>query len=165
MANKPGTSTGDVAGVERTMRQCDTLLKFLDDRLRPDKCQPNESDDVRAVKVPKDERTIIEELRVHNEALREHICELLEECDSQHHLVEGFRTENATLRDRVAQLERSLCAGVDELDHQGPLPLDMNVDDLASLPLAPLEMPHFDYDSLVTCKANADDKLEREKTS
>ena len=164
MTDKPGTSTNDnVACVERTMRQCDTLLKFLDDRLGPDKCQPNESDNVCAVKVPKDERTIIEELQVHNEALREHICELLKECDSQHHLVERFRTENATLRDRVAQLERR--AAVDELDHQGPLPLDMNVDDLASLPLAPLEIPHFDYDSLVPRKANADDKLKGEKMS
>ena len=153
---KPENSRYNGQFVQTTMHECDTLLHFLDDRLGTNKPTPKECGDTSAV---------IEELQVDNEALREHICELVKECESQHHLVEYFQTENAKLRDRVAQLERTNLHHVDEFDHKVALPLDMNVDDLASLPLAPLEMPHFDFDSLTPRKVDMDGQSEQDKAT
>ena len=129
----------------------DTLLQFLDDRMGTQRPPPKEPD----------LSVIIKQLRVNNTALQERVTELSKESDSQRHLVEQLRTENASLRDRIARLERTNLNS--EFEHQvSPLPLDMNVDDLASLPLAPLEMPHFDFDSLTPRKLAPDGRSEQD---
>jgi len=129
----------------------DTLLQFLDDRMGTQRPPPKESDLT----------VVIKQLRVNNTALRERVCELSKESDSQRHLVEQLRTENALLRDRITRLERTNLHS--DFERQvSPLPLDMNVDDLASLPLAPLEMPHFDFDSLTPRKVASDGRSEQE---
>ncbi|KAI0232094.1 hypothetical protein LSAT2_017595 [Lamellibrachia satsuma] len=65
----------------------------------------------------------------------------------------------APIRDAIRvyiQLERTNLHCVAAFDRKVALHLDMNVDDLASLLLAPLEMPHFDFDSLTPRKVDTD---------
>ncbi len=153
--------------VEKTLDDCDSLLIFLNKRgrkveqppsLSPVKCTLDSEANSEG-RLPKSDADVIEELRVHNEALRAHVLDLLDETqenDRQIHYyrreLDHMRSENQRLRDRLNSLEPTTPdAAMDdhELDtdayYSFPVGMPPNLDHLPSLELPPLEMPKFDF--------------------
>ncbi len=163
-AKEPGEAL-DTGDVYRTMEECDSLLAFLRDRASG---RFNEEDkDIQptkrpGVKAPKDDKTIIEELRVHNDALRGHILELLRENEGYYTELLALRKENAELHAQLhgdqagdlhqetnepsALLVESTDSEKSEKYFPNPDRIDINI--LPTMELPPLEMPKFDFDSL-----------------
>ncbi len=179
---------GDTA-VFRTMEECDSLLTFLRNRAA---MQGRSVDQPAAVfrrgericetgtKAPKHDATIIEELRMHNDALRTHILDLLRENDDlrmQLDSVQNVKTEQihskgtqenlqnvkgnpespeGNLPVNLALLEEEIQNSVlmaessesEKSEKYYPHPDRMDINNLPSLQLPPLEMPKFDFDSL-----------------
>ena len=134
--------------VYRTIEDCDTLLHFLNDRKTG---TGNDHIDNRfiasytvGIKVDKDDRTIIEELRVHNEMLQEQILQLLQEVEDERRKnraeVDVLLADNRNLRQEVARLKG--CSEATGNPWTSSEPFD------AGLDLPPLEMPKFDFDVL-----------------
>ena len=88
------------SSVYRTMEECDSLLAFLRNRSSGRNIDQNAMyvekphGKIGGIKNPKDDKTIIEELRVHNEALRSHILELLRENEGYYKELQSLRKEN-----------------------------------------------------------------------
>ena len=142
--------------VHRTMQECDSLLQFLNDRsgmsigarYKAPGARNNASTMIRsAVKVPKGEKEIIEELEIQNEYLRQHIENLLDENQLQKSEVEMLRAENQQLITRNRELQNQLPPSElsESTEEYGPIPKGMTLDDLPSMELPPLEMPTFDF--------------------
>ena len=147
--------------VFRTMEDCDSLLAFLRNRTAGQNVEnvlQNEKTQTRTgtagIKKPKDDKTIIEELRMHNEALRLHILELLRENEGYYKELKTLRKENVELftsrnnkgKQDGSILEESTDSEKSEKYYPNPNRIDIN--DIPSMELPPLEMPTFDFDSL-----------------
>ncbi len=145
--------------VYRTMQECDSLLKFLKNRQTGQNAETHPPSALRTgVKTPKDDKTIIEELRMHNEALRGHILELLRENEGYWKELQLLRQENVKLHLKSESVdldgtvdESSTLAESTESEKSEkyyPNPHRMDINDLPGMELPPLEMPTFDFDSL-----------------
>lgn len=137
----------------QTMEQCDNLLDFLESRtgegvsgFRSHQGAAYQS----GIKIQKDEKQIIEELRLHNESLQGHVLTLLQECETSKDEIERLRSENRQLRHDVTRHDVTC----HDRDHwmmtstevkQRFLDDELQID-LRSLELPPLEMPKFDFD-------------------
>lgn len=141
----------DYDGVYRTMHECDSLLQFLTERHSIDPAVTAASEN--AHRSPKDDSTIIEELRLHNSALRQHIVDLLRDIETQGSDLEHYKMENARLHARVHDVERraKMSDSADsEFEYSLPQAVRMKLADFSSLELPPLEMPKFDLAILKT---------------
>lgn len=150
-ANGVAEKTSDIMSerLYTTMEQCDTLLCYLEGRT----VELNASEArfhkhlkpfyQSGVKIQKDDKQIIEELRVHNESLQNHILSLLQER-------EQFKTEVDRLRSKNEKLSQDLAHHKDRWITKSPDNLYLNEPGLQldSLDLPPLEMPKFDFDIL-----------------
>ena len=126
-----------------TMEQCDTLLCYLEGRTEARFRKNHKPLYQLGVKIQKDEQQIIEELRVHNESLQNHILSLLKEREQFKIEVDRLRSENERLcRDRARLDSRWVTSS------SHPLYLNEPGLQLGSLELPPLEMPKFDFDVL-----------------
>lgn len=107
------------------MEEADSLLGMLvmrdDELLETEGSTKSESEVIIGKKIPKDDCTVIEELRTLNTQLRSLITQLLSQLDASERQVE-------TLRARLK---------VYEDDYPNPLP-----------ELPPLEMPQFDFSAV-----------------
>ena len=126
--------------VYRTMEETDSLLTFLKKRADGSTDgHPKNPLLKSASKIPKDEKQIVEELRIHNEALRNHVLQLLRELDER-------QRENANLRERLRiHEEKKYMANSYDSETYFSVPISSGID-LPDLP--PLEMPTFDFNSL-----------------
>lgn len=150
--------------VHRTMEECDSLLAFLRKRSEAGgkSLDPLASIVQKALKSPKDDKTIIEELRVHNDALRFHVLSLLEENEEYEQQIRVLELENDNLRGTSSNLWTSpedtsrlspkmASSGLiessesDKSEKYYPNPNRIDVNDLPKLP--PLEKPQFDMES------------------
>ena len=145
------------------MEECDSLLAFLRRRAQemgrsieePGTLSitqlPETSVIESGVKTPKDDKTIIEELRVYNDALRYHILDLLKQTEEQAGVVNQLREENTQLKLKLNSTDsKSGTALAESSDSEKsekyyPNPANINIDDLPSLELPPLEVPTFDF--------------------
>ena len=145
--------------VYRTMEECDSLLSFLKNRAagrymeNTINLETFQKTTVGGIKNPKDDKTIIEELRMHNEALRTHILELLRENEGYYKELQTLRKENVELhksRNDGGKRDSFLTESTDseKSEKYYPNPHRIDINDLPSLELPPLEMPTFDFDSL-----------------
>ena len=145
-------------GVYRTMKECDSLLQFLSHRqsLGYRSLVPPNSSSAYASnngsKSPKDDKVIIEELKMHNDALRQHVLDMLRDLETQAKDLDHYKSENGRLHARLRDMEKMNKSQMTEsadsdLEYQLPMHVRMNLDDLTSLELPPLEMPKFDLDS------------------
>ena len=147
--------------VYRTMEKCDSLIAFLKNRAAGQNVENNSYNekgharaDITGIKTPKDDKTIIEVLRIHNDALRLHILELLRENEGYCKELQTLRKENVELftsrnsrgRQDGSILEESTDSEKSEKYYPNPNRIDIN--DIPSMELPPLEMPTFDFDSL-----------------
>lgn len=134
--------------VYNTMEECDSLLQFLNERHKVAGKIPPHQLYSSAIKVPKDELQMVEELRLHNEALRAHILDLLKECEEHRANRLHLENENKMLKYKLEKLQRRDSSTSQESseqeEHVAP-PSDINPDAIPDLP--PLEMPQFDFDS------------------
>ncbi len=148
--------------IYRTMEECDSLLLFLKKRAITAGKNMDELDAVcggsgeyskklftSAAMVPTDDKLLIEELTMHNEALRFHILDLLKECEES-------KRDNQDLRDKIHRLEAVVMCDSGEEEKVYPLLSKLSLDDLPSIELPPLEMPKFDFDSF---KIRSDEQL------
>lgn len=173
----------------RTIQECDSLLAFLNNRHSLDYKSYEQARSMKPPSAqtplakrhigPKDSAQIIEELRIHNDALRRHILDCLHDQDALEAELAHARDQNARLRERVRQLEgkdmdeseagntnissnpsrRQMMTQSMEADLEyEPATLRMNLDDLASMDLPPLEMPKFDMDALTLTSSQSDDE-------
>lgn len=131
----------------RTMAETDSLLQYLANRHygnyslkdlnkhKENSLRQKTMDEIiaEAVKSPKEEKTIIEELRIHNEELRKHISIILKE-------LETCEAEKSQLAHKLEQYEHAQALYLDNVDAE-----EFN---LPSLDLPPLEMPHFDFETV-----------------
>lgn len=115
----------------------------------------------------KSDTVIIEELRVHNDALRAHILDLLNEAeeyqrqeDYTRREMDYLRGDNRRLKERLHRLENnapgasgSPLATTSDTFYSFPVGMALNLDNLPSLELPPLEVPKFDFNTL---KPNGD---------
>ncbi len=180
MTNQNAGTIEDVDGdtaVFKTMEECDSLLAFLRNRAA---MQGRNVNQPAGTKAPKHEATIIEELRMHNDALRAHILDLLQENEElRMHLNSVQRDETkkshsksppedlqypkrnpespeGNLPVNLALLEEEIQNSVlmaessesEKSEKYYPHPDRMDINNLPSLQLPPLEMPKFDFDSL-----------------
>ena len=162
---RPDMETVDEAGlIYRTMDECDSLLQLLNHRASemksPAKPTNPQTDTTRentsqakltgsnGIKIPKDDKVVIQELRVHNGALQNHIVELLKECEYQQRQLAHYRRENDELKERLNQIQKPFMEESTDSEKYYPIPVGMNVHDLPSLELPPLEMPEFDFSTL-----------------
>ena len=141
----------------RTMEECDSLLQMLNHRGHEDeKSNGEKKGDVtprqqtNGTKVPKDDKVIIEELRMHNIALCTHIVDLLKEIEQNKRQMQHYKSENDELKDKLNRHDTSYNMMEDSTDSEKyyPVPVGMNLHDLPSLELPPLEMPKFDFSAL-----------------
>ena len=146
--------------VFRTMEECDSLLSFLKNRaagrymentIYPETFQNKTM--IGGIKNRKDDKTIIEELRMHNDALRTHILELLRENEGYYKELQTLRKENVELhksRNNGGKRDSFLTESTDseKSEKYYPNPHRIDINDLPSLELPPLEMPTFDFNSL-----------------
>ena len=163
IANGKPDGANEVDGqllVYQTMEECDSLLSFLKNRaagrhmentIYPETFQNKTM--IGGIKNPKDDKTIIEELRMHNEALRTHILELLRENEGYYKELQTLRKENVQLhisRNDGGEHDSVLTESTDseKSEKYYPNPHRIDINDLPSLELPPLEMPTFDFDSL-----------------
>ncbi|ELU07009.1 hypothetical protein CAPTEDRAFT_224970 [Capitella teleta] len=178
-----------MTSVHRTIEECDSLLQFLNDRAtaagrtyhQPDTLKillTHNNYDVHGTKIPKDDQLIIEELRLHNVALRSHITDLLTESDENRIQMKNYeqelnqyRQENYELKEKVLKYQRAAQRNrhriTDEYEMEKsvegqnyPFPSCMNLDDLPGLKLPPLEMPEFDFDSLKIASSDQIDETD-----
>ncbi|XP_041364662.1 nuclear receptor-binding factor 2-like [Gigantopelta aegis] len=109
----------------KTLTETDSLLNFL--ALRKQSLSLAYQRDTQPkpefVKIPKDDKTVIEELRIHNDELRRCIRQLLEE-------VEDLRKENRVLPSQMDKKEQSGQIG----------------EEFLTFDLPPLEMPTLNLD-------------------
>ena len=138
----------------RTIHECDSLLAFLNNRHSMDYKSLHEVKPAKK-RLIKDDSQIIEELRIHNDALRRHILDLLHDRDVAESDLQYYKQENQRQRERIQELENTNRSNMtqstsmdSDLEYQMPAALKMNLDDLASMDLPPLEMPKFDFDGL-----------------
>ena len=133
------------ASYYRIMEETDTLVQFLIKRNRSQSGQlkaplcpvgPVEgATGSNMSKLPKDDKQMIEELQMHNEDLRKHVCNLLKE-------VESYQEENEALRLKVEKLEKELSRA--HCEKQTPNEFERFVDEA----LPPLETPDFNFEGL-----------------
>ncbi|XP_064631184.1 nuclear receptor-binding factor 2-like [Lineus longissimus] len=131
-----------------TMAETDSLLQFMGSRPHRSasayqkmikKLSSNEDSSRTGSKVPKDDKQVIEELRIHNVELRKHLERTLNELDSS-------RQECRLLKDRLKSIEDKPLSDSSEGSETfcAVRSTDM-LEDLPSLELPPLEMPKFDF--------------------
>ena len=156
------TGTNSVA---RTIRECDTLLHFLNQRpsldYRSYSLMHTATGTTAPARAMKDDAQIIEELRIHNDALRKHVIDLLQEKETQDRDLQHYKAENNRLHARLRDMEKMknsrMSDSIDsELEYQVPPTMRMNLDDLSSLDLPPLEMPKFDIDAMQNSESKPD---------
>lgn len=144
-ANGVAEKTPDIMSerLYTTMEQCDTLLCYLEGRTEARFHKHHKPFYQSGVKIQKDDKQIIEELRVHNESLQNHILSLLQER-------EQFKAEVDRLRSKNEKLSQDLARHNDRWVTNSSDPLYLNDPGLQldSLDLPPLEMPKFDFDLL-----------------
>lgn len=141
----------------QTMEQCDNLLDFLESRTGEGVVSGGRFRSLQGaayqsgIKIQKDEKQIIEELRLHNESLQGHVLTLLQECETSKDEIDRLRSENRQLRHDVTRHDVTR-HGRDqwmmtstEVQQQRFLDDELQID-LRSLELPPLEMPKFDFD-------------------
>lgn len=147
---KPPQTEDAAERLYQTMEQCDSLLCYLNQRTKTSEKgfhlgnipKPYHS----AIKIKKDDKEVIEELRLHNESLRTHILSLLQECDMLKAESERMHSENKRLKQDLARRHdyRTSTLSYETKSHfNNQLHLD-----LGSLELPPLEIPKFDFDLL-----------------
>ncbi|KAI8512658.1 nuclear receptor binding factor [Branchiostoma belcheri] len=138
----------------------DSLLQFLNKGGRRDKFSSSVH---AATKAPKNAEEKMEELKTSNRQLQEHVSSLLQELEKTKHELHAARSENRQLRRTVdiltTQIERYVAedrrrAGQDLSVSIRPAfsASDSSFDEQISPPseippLAPLEIPDFDFDS------------------
>ncbi|XP_013383158.1 nuclear receptor-binding factor 2 [Lingula anatina] len=137
----------------KTMEETDSLLFFLHNRaislgMDSPRPWPNRHLIQTAVKAPKDDKMIIEELKTHNLALRSHIEQLLGENANLHEELNNIKKENEELKTNNHIKPVYVDDENDEEERFYSIPPHMNLSDLPSLELPPLEMPLFDFDSI-----------------
>ncbi|CAH1784781.1 unnamed protein product, partial [Owenia fusiformis] len=143
--------------IYKDLEETDSLLQFLQTRAlaqaQGDRLPSIETHTKRtkdeiiqsAVKSPKTESEIIEELHINNQSLRGQVLELLKELEEKDKEVTRLQNENSALRKRTNDKEDKDSDSEKENFYSMPL----NLDDLPSLPeLPPLEMPTFDFDTV-----------------
>lgn len=108
--------------IYRTIEEQDSLLSLI-----------SLPDDIQTFKHPKDNNTVIEELRTANSQLRSLVESLLGQLEAKEQEV---RQLTQRLQARSADSNDEMCPGEGHSLRLAPLP-----------PLAPLEMPLFDFNS------------------
>lgn len=171
--NMPNGKQGTIDEVDgqlsvyRTMEECDSLLTFLRNRAAGHNGEnttyseiANQKPSPIGTKNPKDDKTIIEELRMHNEALRAHILDLLRENEGYYKELQILRKENVEFHISQSGKNKQQSPGVhsssmladstdsDKSEKYYPNPNRLDINDIPSMELPPLEMPTFDFDSL-----------------
>jgi len=146
--------------VMQTMEECNSLLHILD--ARAEERQITSGVDyfttagmARGCKYNKHADMVLEELRIHNDALRAHVMQLLTECEDKDLKIARLMDENHRLRqpstensDVLQECNRPAYEAEAEIPEQPlPTPKDIKLDDVPNLPLAPLEKPDFDFTS------------------
>lgn len=141
------------------MGRCDTLIQYLAGR---NSGANSPSPTMEAIydkgltnpphKIPKVDKEVIEELKMHNESLQDYVLQLLQEVDFQKSENDRLRKENADIKKQIENL-RNLSLDDSCEEREGYPILDIDVDNLATMQLPPLEMPKFDYTPF---KLNAD---------
>lgn len=136
--------------VMQTMEECDSLLRILDERAEERGLASGvdyftTAGMARGCKYNKQADVVVEELRIHNDALRAHVMFLLTECEEKDTEIARLVEENKLLKQSRSEVR------LNELDNEPeeplPTPKDIKLDDVPNLPLAPLEKPHFDFTS------------------
>jgi hypothetical protein len=131
-----------------TMAETDSLLQFMGNQTHrtPSAYQKliknlSSSEELArsGSKVPKDDKQIIEELRIHNVDLRKHLERTLQELDCS-------QKECQKLHDRLKRSEdKPLSDSSEGSDTFCAVRSSDMLEDLPSLELPPLEMPKFDF--------------------
>lgn len=107
-----------------------------------------------AMKVEKDDDTVIEELQMHNESLRTHVMSMEDENKWLQRQVEESERRGQLLRNKLHQINANAAAasgGAGGFQVNWRTENDAKNSPLAAaLDLPPLEMPHFDFDWLST---------------
>jgi len=120
--------------IYRTFKETESLLENLKHAQNP----LEDKSPTTGAKMPKDDKEIIEELQTANNHLRAMVETMFLD-------LETYRKENAELKSRVADLEAEKCAR----NAAPPVSImfeDALQDSAGDLPpLAPLEVPHFDF--------------------
>lgn len=95
------------------------------------------------------ESDVIEELRVYNDELRKQVKHLLDELKVKDAMIQKLQDSNEKLREAFDK-QRGKTTTLDSNDDVEPSPavLNMDLNNLSSLDLPPLEVPKFDFDSL-----------------
>ena len=169
--NSPGEcpDTQEEMSVFRTMEECDSLLQILNKRAvtigqrehgQPSSLQQIQQDNqdtsasqINGIKIAIDDKLMIEELVTHNNALRQHILQLLNELENKEQQLQLMRQKYDNLHDTVERCSQSNDRmDTSMVDSTGRsvynFPMAINLDKLPALELPPLEMPKFDLDSL-----------------
>ena len=167
-------TTSDKSSYARSLRESDSLLRFLNNRAAMCKefnVQWQEfayqSDAKDGEREEKDDKVIMSRLLCQNDALRNHILEFLKEAEENHKQIaylqrelDFCRKENRDLKDRLSKTEPSArnTSMPDSVrsDTFYSMPIGLNLENLPELELPPLEMPKFDFDLLKTC---SDDEI------
>jgi hypothetical protein len=164
-------SNGDKRLYLRNLQESESLLHFLNNRvIRGKDFGPNREEltyrfepKTDVVLVDKSDKIIMEELRCHNDALRNHILEFMKESEENHRQIaylqrelDFSRKENRDMKDRFSKTERTPrnpTIPMQDSVHSETfysMPMGLNLDNLPALELPPLEMPKFDFDSIKT---------------
>ena len=132
----------------QTMNECDSLLKILRSRDYFKEHDGVKGMVVSAIKVAKDDKQVIEELRVRNEILAKHVELLLREIDELSSTNREQKSRIETLEQHKRQLVKRLekmAQSCTDSDIES-FPVHINPDSLSSFKLPPLEVPQFDFD-------------------
>jgi len=136
----------------QTLDQLDTMLQNFSFGAPSASSEMSASDvnyATRATKMHKSDETVIEELKLTIESLREHFRELSHESDSLRKELKQERAEKERLKEVNTELSRKLAAYkgvpcISTTDHKKyTSSLDVN---FFSLDLPPLETPNFDFE-------------------
>ncbi|XP_074640877.1 uncharacterized protein LOC141898716 isoform X2 [Tubulanus polymorphus] len=135
--------------IYRTMTETDSLLQFISNQGHVIGSEQIKSDALlnratqesftAAMKQPKCDQVIIEELRIHNEEL----CKLLKKYITKFEYVEN---ENRLLKAKLTKYETMTASTLTEEEYSA-IPGGMHIADDETLDLPPLDTPKFDFDA------------------
>ena len=153
----------------KNIQESESLLRFLNNRAARGKdFGPNREEIIYrfesktdTVYADKSDKMVMEELRTHNDALRNQILEFIKDSEENHRQIaylqrelDFCRKENRDMKDRFSKTERNSrnqTIPLQDSVHSETLysmPMGLNLDNLPALDLPPLEMPKFDFDSI-----------------
>jgi len=140
-ANLDEADGGLQDSIYRTFQETESLLQHLRAG-GMDESASVPSDPATGAKMPKDDKIIIEELQTANNHLRGMVEAMFAE-------LETYKRENAELRSRVSDLEaeKRVMLGTQPHNNQTVVVTGLLQDSGHLPPLAPLELPEFDYGS------------------